>query len=413
MVHILLITSSNLASNPRCLKELQLLDSMNVKISVVGFKFHNWADKNEIRINKDFKDVTFFYLDSTRHEIVSWIFLTLMEKLCRLLKRFFPKNLFFSAMALTKKSWLLLRWMKKWNGHPNLIIAHNPPTFYPAFFLSKKIKAPFAIDIEDFHPGEGRNKQAQKNIIMLMKCVLPKAVYISYASPLIEEFTNKLFGQKNFLNFTINNCFPNNEFKSPDENFQNHGKLRFVWFSQYINYSRGLENFLPVFDIFSDNIDLTLIGEMRQNFYIQEIKHRKYINYQPSLSQSDLHASLSMFDVGLAVENKLVDTNKNICLSNKIWAYFQSGLFILASDTDGQRSFLMQHHEHGILIPLEQKVIKKTLEHLIQNVDMIRSGRFHRYKAAKKFSWEIESKVLNNKWQAILEPLYKMNIAID
>ena len=397
--HVLLITSSNLASNPRCLKEVQLLSSMNIKISVVAFEFNNWTGEKERMINNELDQVNFYYIDATKKNFLLWFFSTLTERFCRLISSLFPFNIYLSALAINKRSWLLLRWVKNWKEKTDLIIAHNPAAFYPAWMLSRKIKRPFAIDIEDYHPGEGDNKKEQKNIMRVMKFILPRVCYVSYASPLIKKYTENFLEANKPNGFVINNSFPDNEFKPP---LVQKEKLQLIWFSQYINYDRGLEKLLPALDLFKDELTLTLIGEPRPYFYETEIKHRNYIICKPTMPQKELHASLRMFDVGLAIEEKLFDINRDICLTNKIWAYFQAGLYILASDTKSQELFINDHKEHGVCITLEKPCMEKEIEAILKNIEIIRSGSHLRFQNAKLYCWENELLPLRNSLNKLL-----------
>ena len=398
--HVLLITSSNLASNPRCLKEIQLLSSMDIDISLVAFKFHNWRDKHEAIINKEFSHVKFHYLDATKNDLGAWFFSTLSQKISIIISPLFPNNIFFNSVIFSKRSSILINWLKRCEEKPDVIIAHNPATFYPAWLFSKRIKARLAIDIEDFHPGEGENTKVSKRLTSIMKFILPKAAYVSFASPLIKKYTDEMLENESANGVVINNSFPENEFIAPV--VQENEKLKLAWFSQYIDYHRGLENILPALDVFGDKLELTLIGDLRQDFYNKEIKSRNYIICIPSLLQKDLHTSLSRYDIGLAIENKEVDTNRDICLTNKIWAYFQAGLFILASDTKAQELFINDHEEHGVCITLEKSSIEKEIETLLKNIEIIRSGSQVRFQNAKEYCWENESLPLRNNLNRLL-----------
>jgi hypothetical protein len=401
--HILLITSTNLACNPRSLKELQLLNSMGAKVTVVAFNLHNWTSEKESAIRNSFNNVEFIYLEATKHSFFSWLFSSLTEKVCQKLVRYFPLNSFLSALAISKRSWTLLRWTKKWKGEADLIIAHNPPAFYPAAKLARSINTLLAIDIEDYHPAEGNNIAHKKSVEFIMKQLLPKTIYSSFASPLIKKYTDDLIGKSNNPNFiTINNVFPKSEFIKPVTPEKIDEKLRLVWFSQFIDYGRGLEKILPVLDTYAASVELVLIGNMRKHFFDKEVQTRIYIQHIDSLSEKELNQNLSRYDIGLAIEDKEADMNRNICLTNKIWAYFQAGLYIIASDTDAQTIFLQEHEGHGIGTSLTDKDLKNTFKNITARKEEIRMNSVKRFEHAKSFNWESESIILSQKWKEIL-----------
>ena len=147
--HILLLTTTNLACNPRCLKEVKLLLSMNATVSVVAFNFHNWTAKNEKEINIELADVNFYYLETTSRLFFSWLFSSILEKAGRGVISLFSDNLFLANIVVSKRYWILMQWLKQYKIKPNMVIAHNPGTFYPAYQFAKKNNIPF-IDFTEY-----------------------------------------------------------------------------------------------------------------------------------------------------------------------------------------------------------------------------------------------------------------------
>jgi hypothetical protein len=398
--HILFITSTNLACNPRCLKEVRLAYSLGFKITVVAFNLHNWTSEKEAELNKEFPDVDFTYLETTKKHFSSWLFSSIIEKASHKIANKFPTNVFLQATAISKRSWILLQWIKKWNGKADLIIAHNPPAFYPAYKLALKLKKPFGVDVEDFHPGEGNDITIHKSVTSILQLVFKKAAYISYASQLIKKYTEELLTEKNnAVSFVINNVFAKDDFPFPAQ--QNFNKIKFVWFSQNIDYGRGLEQLIPAMEGFQDQIELTLIGNFKEVFYNDFINGRKFIKINPPLNQKDLHRSMHDYDIGLAIEPGK-DINNKIALSNKIWTYFQAGLFIFASNTEAQKQFITSFPGHGLITSLEKQDVIHTIKLLMNQITAIRLKKELRFEEAKKNSWETESKILAQKWEAIL-----------
>ncbi len=400
--HVLLITSTNLACNPRCLKEVRLLNALHFKITVVAFNLHNWTTEKETIINKELSNVEFIYLETTKHDFFGWISSSLIEKISGAFSSLLKSNTFLSAVSISKRTWILLKWSKKWKGKTDFIIAHNPPAFYVAAELAKSLNVSFAIDVEDYHPGEGNNENQKKNMIFLMQQTIAQTGYTSYAAPLIKKYTEALLPKNKLNGIVINNNFSQSEFLEPVQRNTSNPKLKFVWFSQFIDYRRGLEKVLPALDDFADLIELTLIGNLREHFYNAELKQRKYIKIISSLSQKDLNNELANYDFGLALEDKEADTNRNICLTNKIWSYFQAGLFIIASDTEAQQDFILQHQNHGLIISFESDDIVQKIKMLIYQLPEICSKKTSRFEDAKKENWENESLLLINKWNSLL-----------
>ena len=112
-----------------------------------------------------------------------------------------------------------------------------------------------------------------------------------------------------------------------------------------------------------------------------------------------MNQQLSNYDSGLALEDGRIDVNRNICLTNKIWSYLQSGLYILASDTDAQKEFIEQYNSHGVCTSLNNMDFKNALKYIIENKKFIREKRSVRYHEAQFSCWEIESEIFKTKWK--------------
>jgi glycosyltransferase involved in cell wall biosynthesis len=283
----------------------------------------------------------------------------------------------------------------------DFIVGHNPAAFWPAYTLAKKRKVPFAIDIEDYHPGEFDKGHKKRIMEELMSKVLPSAKYVSFASNLIlQETLQKIPAIRKGI--VIDNCFERGEFL-PIQKEADNGKLQLVWFSQNINYLRGLELVLPVLAKFKEQLTVTLVGNLNAEFAKWLEPYSSFTKVISPLAQVDLHHLLRNFDVGLAIEDPKANMNRDICLTNKIWSYFQSGLFILASTTKAQKEFLHQHNPHGKLFDLNAiDSLDQAIEYLIKNKDDIRHQKGKRYNRALRYSWENEADKLIAEWREVV-----------
>ena len=397
--HVLLLTSTNLACNPRCLKEVRLLLSKGAKVTVVAFHLHNWSEEIERELNRELTKADFYYLETTKKELMPWLVSSLLEKAARFISPLFPENIFWAAMAVSKRSWLLLRWAKRASIKPNLVIAHNPAAFYPAQYFGKKNNIPFALDIEDYHPGESTPANVKQAVSTLMGKIIPGTAYSSFAAPLIKQHTEKLL-VKNSSNLpVVNNFFPGKDFTEPA--VLEKDKLQLVWFSQNIDFGRGLEELLEVFPGFDGLFDLTLIGSPKEPFISRYIADEKSITVIPALHPEKLIKLMGQFDIGLAIE-PAKDLNNTLALSNKILTYFQAGLFIVASDTAAQQLFIDGHQQHGICTSLVKEKLYTTFTGIAENKEKIRLAKANRFRNAQLFNWENESALLLNEWDKVL-----------
>ena len=399
---ILFLTTANLSTNPRLYKELKLAESLGYKVAFVAFHQGGWSDEKDKVLRKEISG-SGYYLSALRRPFIPWVFATLVCKACQLLGRWFPQNLRIAALAHNKRTWHLLRVLPILESGYDLVVGHNLGALYPAWHFANKRGIPFAFDVEDYYPGEASAMAVRHEVKrreLLMAQLIPKARYYTYASPKIGEYTGNLMSPSLLTpKLLINNSFPFIEFAKSGERS---GKLKLVWFSQNINHGRGLEWILPVLDQFTGEVEVYLIGSLNDAFFDSYLSQRPYITVVAPLAQHALNKVLSQYDVGLALELNTTDLNRQICLTNKIWAYLQSGLYILATDTPAQQLFMSEHPSHGSVVQQQAASFQKALEEVIAKKEVIREEAEYRYIRAQQFSWERESRKLENLWREVL-----------
>jgi Glycosyl transferases group 1 len=399
---ILFITTVNLSTNPRILKEIRLALSMNYAVSFLGFHLGNWSDDRDIEIQKKVPPLEYHYMDASRKRWFRWLKHSLTERLNRIIWKLDENNLFLAATASTKRSISLLEFGKKVNrGDFDLVIGHTLGTLYPASIIAKRAACPYAFDMEDYHPGEhidGNKEDEIRRRKQIMKRLLPGAAYVSASSPIIGQLTKELCGIEEQRIFPILNFFYATEFLSPV--VQNNQKIKLIWFSQFIGPGRGLDIILSEWEKLKEHFELTLIGISENGF---EGIFRNDIKILPHLPQPELHILLSKYDIGLALEISNRDLNKDSAISNKMLAYYQAGLFILATDTAAQKDFIEQHADSGRLFSQNDAAsFLRAMGNIRENIELIRSGSLKRFQDAAKHSWEIESIKLKETWDQVL-----------
>ncbi|WP_347159301.1 hypothetical protein [Pontibacter chitinilyticus] len=402
-MRILFLTTANLTTNPRLLKEVKLALENRYTPTVVLFDFDNWTTEIEEGLRKSLPRVDFIAITATREAFRSWLLASGLQVLLRKLHRLLPFPLRLCAFASDKRSFLLESNIKHLPNKFDLVISHNLGALYPAYSFAAQHKIPFASDIEDFHPGETIATDARHEVARretLMKELLPKATYISYASPLIGKAATDLVpGLQKQNHFLINNAFSETEFLKPAQ--YSGEKIRFVWFSQNIATGRGLEIVVPVLFKYRDDVQLTLIGNLVPSFYESFLKKfDELIVYTKPFPQEALHQELSRFDIGLALELKSADSNRDICLTNKIFAYAQAGLFILATDTKAQELFIRQNPQLGVTFGQSSKAFEERVKCMIDQKEEILSNKMQRFVTGSKLAWEGEAVKLLETWKA-------------
>jgi len=402
---ILFISTANLTTNPRILKEIKLAISLNYDVQFLGFNMNNWSDEIEKNYIHTLSNVaTLHYINAGRKPFLPWFISSVKEIGLRKIFFLFSTSLKANAYASNKRSFLLQQWFHKNKPTADLIVAHTLGTLYPVYCYSKKNNIPFAFDVEDYHPGEkihnDINNEHQRRIFQLRE-MLPFAKYISCAAPLIELQIRRTVLSDTISThiFTVNNSFSQQEFIKPVL-IDKEKKLNLVWFSQNISFGRGLEIVLPMLEQFANKITVTLIGNMDVYFYQSVVvQYANFVQVLQPLSQTALHKKLAEYDIGLAIEDTNADENRNICLTNKIWSYYQAGLYIIATNTKAQEKFITENKQHGVIVNFSENDFKKLFQEIIDSKDLIISAKNKRYQTAINDSWENETKKLIEVWK--------------
>jgi len=427
--HLLFLTTNNLATNPRLEKEVQLALQLQHRVTIMMFKLHNWSDAKSIQrrdqllkiCNNDQSCLKIIQLEAIPSNKLKWIYLGVTEKLAKKVSGFITTPLKLNALANNRRSLQIYHAAKKIKDIPNLICAHNMGALYPAHQLSALWKTPFIFDVEDYHPGEivsADGETAKNRTEFLMQSLLPKATSLTFASPLIGQYTLDLIGEHKSSAVVLNG-FNVNEFKllpySENDLKENETALKLVWFSQKISFGRGLEQLFKALKVISKSstdisINLTLIGELDTDFEVQELskickkleKTSINITIEEPLAQQELHAKLNQFDIGLALEFNSRDLNRQICLTNKIITYAQAGLYILATNTKAQEQFITAYPELGILSDQSEVEISETILEIYKEKKKIKADKAIRFQKGKTLSWDTEQIKIQELWSQIL-----------
>ena len=388
---ILFLTTASLATNPRLIKSYLFWARKGHNCKIMAFRMNNWSDPlDDLLIEEHHIDVSL--IAAGKEDFVFWLKASLLNRfLSYLPNSFLSKSLL--AYSSTKRSWQLERKLEEEGEIYDHIEAHNLGALYPAYQWSAKTNASFSFDVEDFHPEEVIGFQPKKEKARryrLMKELLPYCRTITAASPLIAKETEALLGNR--LVQTINNSFFEMEFVEP-EDIAEEVPMKLVWFSQKISGGRGLDLILNIYQNLGEEVSLTLIGNLDQDFYYKHLQGRRIEVLEP-LPQGELHKLLSGFDVGLLLERNDVDYNRNICLTNKQFAYIQSGLYILATNTRAHKSFFNDYPNLASIIEQTSESLEIELRKLIRQKQTLRNEKRARFEYGKQFSFQREMKKL-------------------
>jgi len=415
---ILFLLSGNISSTPRALKAYETLKH-DFLVDIVGISRSSlWDAKDQKLISSGLNN--YIPLKGLRRNSpFKWLIVQVLHLLSLIAEAIKKGDMRIISAASSKSTILLL-----------LYLYFNPPkkiyavysfsaTFYTALEIARKCGAKLYIDIEDFHPGEsvsGNSLKEKMRRETLFQSILPVADGITFASPLISMYTNELVPGIPRENIVLNS-FPASEFKSIEKKIwqMQEKRIGFIWYSQRISYGRGLEELFEAFNLIEREnpallmkLHFTFVGAVDEDFRLgfldeQSARNPDLICSKEPMPQSDLHAYLAEFDIGLALEFSSTNLNRDLCLTNKILAYAQSGLYILATDTQAQTQFIEEDPNRGMLCGQTPEDMTEALKYILEHIDEIRGKRKARFEAARSLAWENESKKLLKIWNEILK----------
>ena len=174
-----------------------------------------------------------------------------------------------------------------------------------------------------------------------MADVLPRAAFRTVAGEPIGDAFETHFGGSYV---PINNVFPRQEM-GPARMTSADEPLRLYWFSQTVGYGRGLDELVDAIAVAGIRATLTLRGNGAESYAIglehdaEEVGADLTIVPHPPGAPDAMVRLCQEHDVGLALEQTAVP-NRDICLTNKLFAFIAAGLPIIGTATTAQRPIL-------------------------------------------------------------------------
>ncbi|WP_412467647.1 hypothetical protein [Pedobacter sp. KLB.chiD] len=401
MKRIVLITSGQPSLNPRLVKEADALVEAGYEVKVIYQYWNDWGTELDIELlkNKYWKAIRVG--GSTHKQKLIYWYTRIQHKLATsILKLTDPRNLLAEA-AIGRSTYLLTR--KAQTIKADLYIGHNLAALPAVIKAAKKNNAKCGFDAEDFHRNEQSNEI--KNFDVRLKTYVEDKYirelnYISTSSPSISKAYKKLYPKTNPI--TILNVFPRQNLGIKTTV---HKHLRLFWFSQTVGLHRGIETVIKAMGMLNNpKLELHLLGsctdEIKTSFNklaeTNGLGDHAIFYYNP-VPEPDIFNLGLTFDIGLATETD-VPHNRDICLTNKIFTYIQSGLAVIASDTSAQKQFMQEFPNMGMVYDKNNAASLANLLKIYINDNVLLSN--HQEQALKYvnevLNWEVESKKFLN-----------------
>jgi glycosyltransferase involved in cell wall biosynthesis len=401
MAKICLLTPTQPSVNPRIVKEADALAEVGHQVHVLCGHTVPWAEESDILLLRR-RNWTCSYVGGLPGSMRHW-----WTRARHGAVRRFPltwkvsKNVACCALARIAPE---LR-AAALRVDAALYIAHYSGALAAAGEVARWRGVLLAFDAEDFESGYYEYKRGPREIDTLTEEIereyLPDCCYVTAASGGIGVAYAAKYGIAKPT--TVLNVFPRSERPLAFRETQAKAPLKLHWFSQTIGGDRGLEDVIGAMAILRDaRIDLHLRGSCASGYREQlfQLAKNKGVNlatikFSPPAISGEMIRLSAEYDVGLALE-KAGSSNRDLCLTNKMFSYLLAGNAVAASSTTGQKAIMQKLGPAGFLYePGDCEALARGLR--VWHDDRVQLERARRMAwslGTNTFNWDLEKKKL-------------------
>lgn len=394
---IVLVTSGQPSINPRLVKEADSLAEAGYSVQVVYQYRSDWATALDEKLLPAKKWKAHLVGGSPLKQKAAFLKSRIYYKIAQYLLKLFGPNNGIAEKAIGRCTSQLEKKARMLKA--DLYIGHNLAGLPAALKAAKSNNAKCGFDAEDFHRNEQFDNPNHPDVRLktyIENKYIPQLDYLSTASPLISEAYGKLYPQAK--PHTLLNVFAKPNLKEKQENPVS--PLKLFWFSQTIGMGRGLEVAIKAMGLLKETaVELHLLGSCQPEIAasLQQLARENNvqegcIHFYGPIPQEEIFGFASTFDIGLATETGQ-PKNRDICLTNKLFTYIQSGLAILASDTLAQKDFLKHYPNLGYVFKKDdEKELANCIASYINDKKLLQSHKKESLNMGNApLNWETES----------------------
>lgn len=398
---VCLVTSEQVSTNPRLVKEADALVEAGYEVRVVACQWESWATKADRELlaqrrwryqglnwSRDRRPALFWY-SRFRHRAAGRL-LSLTHH---------------GGVAERAAGRIVPELIRAAASEPaDLFIGHNLPSLPVVVSAARTWNARVGFDAEDCH---SRMQLRRKGLpardplaCYLEEKYLHRCDYLTAASPQIAEAYAADYRLP--LPVTLLNVFPLSQrpqgFRNREGGIQ---PLRLYWFSQTIGADRGVEDVVKAMGLLRGiPVELHLRGNWQPGY--RRSLHRladsvgvafhRILAHEPS-PPDEMVRLAAPYDVGLALEHP-VSVNREICLTNKIFTYLLAGNAVVATATPAQRALMDSLGEAGVCYePGDAACLARRLQAWWENPAQLHHARAASWRwGSLRFNWDTEKK---------------------
>jgi len=417
MKKICIVTTRHISYNPRVLKEADTFFSKGYQVSVVTINNHSHQHHfdEELMKTRSWQLQTVNFRKEQKSEKLIWFYLSFKQKIFSLLSKI-SFRFGIAERAALKGFDELTSLAQKENA--DFYLAHHAEALAVGYKAAMATNAKFGFDAEDFHTGMNESQTSsheEKLITFLENRYLPRCNYFTAASKGIGEAYIEKYGIKQ--NNVVLNVFPIEKAAAMRTNTP----IRFYWYSQVIGPNRSLETLLQAAGLVKEDFEIHLRGSFHNNEYevfllklLDELNLNHKVFFHKPILAENIISDATKYDIGLALESD-ISTNRNICVTNKIFSYLMSGLAIIGTDTYGQKD-IFSHFSDAVLMCRKNDIqdLGRAMSYFITHREKLLQAKLAARKAAEgRYNWEFESEKLILSFEKTLNPKLKHESVSD
>jgi len=402
MAKICIVSTGQLATNPRLVKEANALASAGHEVEVVVCQFSRWAQPMEDSVPKGGWTVAARVPFGPLAPLTCRLRQGVRKRIAKKILALGLKNARYVEIAAHPASLELIRAASSIKA--DLYIGHYVAALPAVATAAQRHNAHYAFDAEDFHLGdspEGPEGEWQRSITRAIEGrYIPNCAYVTAASPGIADAYADAYGIPRPT--VVLNVFPleqTPERPTPRGSVQPGPSV--YWFSQTIGPNRGLECAVRAIAMAQSEPHLYLRGTPAEGY--AEVLNRLVesegctgrVHILPPAEPLEMERLAAQYDVGLVGETGHT-LNRRIALTNKQFTYLLAGIPSIMSDVPAHREFAKDLAPAVTLYKKhDPKALALALDSLLMNQGTLSAAREAAYRLGQeRYNWECEQKSL-------------------
>lgn len=406
---MVIASGAHLCSNPRVIKEADVLVSAGYEVFVLGGAYAADLKMRDIQLARGRSWKYAASYDLTKNAPAR-LWLKIQRRLGLLLWSEFR---YPNAWQIFYGTNNLRRAVARLDA--DLTIAHWEAALPAAVGQLRKGRR-VGIDMEDWFSEdllpEARSARPIGMLAGFEKALLREGVHSTCTSEVMADALVSRYGCRRPV--VIRNVFPRSERDAIDGKWMDRPNMREIsnenianaprdadapvsihWVSQTIGPGRGLEELFTAARALKGGFEIHLRGESSQysgwldSLADYRLRHRVQIH--PPVDNDELLSRIAEHDIGFAGERS-EPPSRDLTITNKFFQYLQGGLAVVASCTAGQREGADHASGAVALFPAgDSDALRHVLQRLIDERVKLAAMRAAAWQAGARLCWENEA----------------------